>query len=141
MVEGLCHQIGTEDVLDYGAGKCTLSNELPFVIQNYDPCVELLKDRPKPADIVVCTDVLEHIEPDQLEAVLDDLQSLTQEAIILVISTQKASKILDDGRNAHLIVENYRWWLPRLLNRWHMAQFNNFNFDEFLFIGQPLVEL
>lgn len=138
-MQGLSQQLGTEDVLDYGAGKCTLSNELPFKIQNYDPCVERISQRPKPADIVVCTDVLEHIEPDHLEAVLDDLKELTQEVIVLNVSTQPAKKILADGRNAHLIVETYRWWLPRLLNRWHMSQFNNFNHEEFLFIGQPLV--
>ena len=33
---------------------------------------------------------------------------------LLVISTVKAFKILEDGRNAHLIVEPLSWWANKL---------------------------
>src|ERR1700693_285250 len=69
-VMNLCFQHNTQDVLDYGCGKSTLANNLPFKIQQYDPCVERYKAKPWPADIVVCTDVLEHIEPDCINDVI-----------------------------------------------------------------------
>src|SRR6267142_2204994 len=63
-----CKKMNTKDVLDYACGKATLQRGLPFPIQNYDPFVPEYSKRPTPADIVVCTDVLEHIEPECLKA-------------------------------------------------------------------------
>src|SRR6266705_2117326 len=74
-----CKKMNTKNVLDYGCGKATLQRGLPFPIQNYDPCIDEYSKRPVPADIVVCTDVLEHIEPECLKAVLDDIRGLTKQ--------------------------------------------------------------
>jgi hypothetical protein len=113
-------------VLDYGAGKGTLKNNLakrfPFVaIQNYDPVTFPVP--PFPAELVVCTDVLEHIEPECLEAVLDHLKSLTQKLAFFSICTRPAKKALPDGRNAHLIQERPSWWLDRLV-KWEILQWD-----------------
>jgi 2-polyprenyl-3-methyl-5-hydroxy-6-metoxy-1,4-benzoquinol methylase len=70
---------------------------------------------PKPSDVVVCTDVLEHIEPEKLDAVLDHILRLTGYFAHLVISTRPANAVLPDGRNAHLIVETPDWWLEKIL--------------------------
>lgn len=111
----LCELNGTQDVLDYGSGKGRLAKALPFPIKQYDPAIG--PDERAPSDIVVCTDVLEHIEPECLDDVLDDLFGLCREVAFLVISTRPAHKSLPDGRNAHLIVEPFQWWFAKLRPR------------------------
>lgn len=113
-VKLLCEKYNTKDVLDYGCGKGKLQEGLDFPIQSYDPCIEKHSQRPRKADIVICTDVLEHIEPELLENVLWDIHGLTGKVVFLTISTRKAAKTLPDGRNAHLIVEKPAWWFERL---------------------------
>ena len=63
----LAKLFNTQDILDYGCGKSTLANNLPFTIQQYDPAITKYSCPPREADIVVCTDVIEHIEPWCLE--------------------------------------------------------------------------
>jgi 2-polyprenyl-3-methyl-5-hydroxy-6-metoxy-1,4-benzoquinol methylase len=67
-----------------------------------------------PADLVCCIDVLEHIEPEYLSAVLSHLASLTKNLAFLTIHSAPAIKILPDGRNAHLIIKPMSWWTPTL---------------------------
>lgn len=109
--------LGTKDILDYGCGKSTLSNNLPFAIQQYDPSIKKYSSRPVAADIVVCTDVLEHIEPEHLDSVLDDLKSLTRKVAFFTVATRPAKKTLADGRNAHLLQHGVDWWLPKFWSR------------------------
>jgi len=109
-VEQICDAVKSQDVLDYGCGKRTLEFALCRPIQNYDPAVPSCAARPRPADVVVCTDVLEHIEPECLDDVLRDLFDLTQKIILLAIHLTPAHKHLSDGRNAHLILESPKWW-------------------------------
>jgi len=119
----LANQTGLSDILDYGCGKGTLNDCMNIDIKEYDPCVEGKDTPPDPAEIVVCTDVLEHIEPDYLEDVLDDLQRLATRHVLLVIATVPAGKTLPDGRNAHLIVEPAEFWLPKLMARWELEEY------------------
>jgi hypothetical protein len=120
-VKALVEELGTRDVLDYGCGKRTLEAALGFAIQNYDPCIAGLDAPPHPADIVACIDVLEHIEPELLDAVLDDLRRLTKRVAFLYIATRPAKKFLPDGRNAHLIQRPFGWWLPKLVQRFEIS--------------------
>lgn len=110
----LSKKLNTEDILDYGCGKCTLANSLPFQIHKYDPAIRAFSEDPDPADIVVCTDVMEHIEPELLDNVLAHLKSKTKKIIYLVISTREAQKKLEDGRNAHLIVKDAVYWFAKI---------------------------
>ena len=113
-VKRICRFYDTTDVLDYGCGKGELAKGLKFPIQSYDPALLKFAMRPGPADIVVCTDVMEHVEPGCLGEVLDDIYGLTRKAAYFVIATRLASKTLPDGRNTHLIVEGHLWWLDQL---------------------------
>lgn len=101
-------------VLDYGCGKGYLGKELPFPIYEYDPAIDGKKESPRPADLVVCTDVLEHIEPDKLECVLDDIRRCTKNVAFFAIHTGPSSKVLADGRNTHLIIEGKEFWREKL---------------------------
>lgn len=113
-LRNLCKEYDTLDVLDYGCGKSTLARNLPFTIQQYDPAIAAYSALPEPADIVVCTDVLEHIEPELLDNVLTHLASLTKKVGFFTASTRPAKKTLADGRNAHLIVESAEWWIEKI---------------------------
>lgn len=134
IVETLAHAAKTGIVLDYGAGKGKLAEACPsLVVREYDPAIPGKDALPLPAEMVVCTDVLEHIEPDYLGAVLDDLQRVTLNIGFFTVSTRLAKKTLADGRNAHLIVEQPEWWLPKIMQRFTLMQFNQLN-GEFLVI-------
>jgi hypothetical protein len=110
----LMQQLGTDDVLDYGCGKRGLEKALGKNISNYDPAIRGISCKPKPADIVVCTDVLEHVEPECLEAVLKQIARVTRRVAFFEVATCVASKVLPDGRNTHLIVRTKEWWLEKL---------------------------
>jgi hypothetical protein len=126
MVAGLRAQTDSETVLDYGCGKGTLGNALgrPDWLREYDPAVDGKEAKPDRADIVVCTDVLEHIEPDLLDNVLSHIADLASKAALLVISTVPAIKTLADGRNAHLIVRPAAWWKEKLEKYFLVSSWN-----------------
>ena len=121
---------GVRQLLDYGAGKGRLAETLPqhlkepVVVTPYDPAIEAWSATPQPADMVTCIDVLEHIEPDCLDAVLDDLKRVTRRIGLFTVHTGPAVKVLADGRNAHLIQQPPSWWLPRLMERFELIAFN-----------------
>ena len=110
----LCESLKTTSVLDYGAGKCQLSRELSFPIWNYDPCIPEISASPRPADIVVCTDCLEHIEPEKINFVLQDIKRCALKLAFFVIHTGPSSKVLADGRNTHLLQRDRIWWKKKL---------------------------
>lgn len=116
--------MGAKSILDYGCGKGVLLTHLAddvderikgISLQGYDPAVDGFTDTPLPADLVVCTDVLEHIELDCLRNVLSHLQELCKIGGIFVIHSGPASHKLPDGRNAHLIQKPLEWWAEQLL--------------------------
>jgi len=111
-----------ETILDYGCGKGDLKRALMLRdVREYDPGIEGKDTLPEPADLVHCGDVLEHVEPECLEAVMDDLQRLTLKVCLLVVHTGAAAKHFPDGRNLHLTQQPVRWWLPKLMARWDLA--------------------
>lgn len=114
-VERLIVEEKYKTILDYGCGKCTLGKVLPgYNIAEYDPAVPGKEARPRPAELVVCTDVLEHIEPELLDNVLADLRSLTITKLFFNIALRPAVKFLPDGRNAHLLQQPARWWFEQI---------------------------
>lgn len=110
----LCNSLNSTSVLDYGCGKGYLAKELPFPIWEYDPAIPGKDQPPRAADLVVCADVLEHIEPEKIEYVLDDLRRCTKKVGYFVIHTGPSSKSLSDGRNSHLIQQPEAWWRKKL---------------------------
>ena len=115
----LAKESGVQSLLDYGCGKGTLRPAVlalapDLIIAEYDPALPGKDAEPQPCDIVVCIDVLEHIEPDCLDDVLSHIQDLSLGGAFFIIDTVPAQKFLADGRNAHLIVEDLSWWNKRL---------------------------
>lgn len=130
-VHAFAKEIGAATILDYGCGRGTLKKALttnwvakdgtpaaslgwsPEAVSEYDPGIVGKDTLPGPADLLVSTDVLEHIEPKLLMNVLGTLKGLGKKGQFHNISTKLAKEILPDGRNAHLIVEPGEWWLRR----------------------------
>lgn len=117
---------GCTSVLDYGCGQGTLYRAMKGHVidgiqwRNYDPAQEAWNHLPvKPYDLVVCTDVLEHIEPEKITAVVRHLRSLTRVELFTVISLVETAKTLSDGRQAHILLQDENWWT-------HMMQSEGF---------------
>lgn len=113
-----------KSVLDYGCGKGRLKAALGDIVREYDPAIPGKDAPPERADLVVCTDVLEHIEPERLDSVLEHIRQLGAFAYF-VIATRPADKNLPDGRNAHLIVKDADWWKETLSSRFDIQVWND----------------
>lgn len=136
-VKKLIDRYGAKSVLDYGCGQGSLGRTLGPIVQEYDPAIPGKDVLPLPVDLVVCTDVLEHIEPECLGNVLDHLRALSRQACFVVISTRAAKKFLADGRNAHLIVETDDFWRKHLTNRFSIVEWTSLD-QEFAAVLEPL---
>lgn len=117
----LIQQFDLKTMLDYGAGQNLLKKALQqfstINVSAYDPAIPGIDEKPAEGttfDLVTCTDVLEHIEPEYLDAVLDELYSYTGKFCFLLIACTEANKTLPDGRNAHLIQQPPAWWDEKL---------------------------
>jgi hypothetical protein len=113
-------------VLDYGAGQQTLARELPklipdLIVNSYDPGIPAIANTPEPAPFVCCIDVLEHVEPEYIDQVLDDLQRVISDIGYFTVCDVPATKILMDGRNAHLIIQPVEWWQEKIKSRFDIV--------------------
>lgn len=116
---------GPMSILDYGCGKGLLAKGLDehgYVVREYDPAVPGKDKLPRPAELVVCTDVLEHVEPECLDDVLDHLKELTLDRIFFTISTRPAKKHLADGRNTHICLHDADWWRKKMASRFDILE-------------------
>ena len=113
-----------QSILDYGCGKGSLVKEIQqtcagLPVQGYDPGHPDFTAPPEPADLLVCTDVLEHIEPDLVTNVLQDIQRLSRKAAFFVIALREdSSKLLPDGTNPHKVVQDIGDWLSDMSDAW-----------------------
>lgn len=140
MVRYMTQELGTQDVLDYGCGKGSLAQSLDFPIKEYDPAIPGKDRDPSPADIVICSDVLEHIEPNLLTNVLGDLARCTLRAGYFVINTGPAKKTLPDGRNAHLIQQNRAWWYRQIERHFLIEDMDEEGPELYVFV-RPKIDL
>jgi len=113
-VRWLISHYNAASVLDYGCGKASLSSELGPICRDYDPAIPGKDALPSFADLVVSTDVLEHVEPDKLSSVLEHIRSLARRAVFVVVALVPTNKTLPDGQNAHLIQESPEWWTDQI---------------------------
>ena len=108
-------------ILDFGCGKGRLLESIrcsyPDVeVIGYDPAnpnydIDLSNIN---VDLIISSDVLEHIEPEYLLETLADLRTKSKYYFHL-IACSPAKLILPDGRNAHLIVEDNIWWRQKFI--------------------------
>ena len=122
----LNHSEGITEWLDYGAGSGGLAKAMSkrhpnsgVTITEYEPS-RPNTTAPEPKPYVVCIDVLEHVEPELIDNVLDDLVRVTTNIGYYTISCRLATKILKDGRNAHILVKPPEWWEEKLQSRFEL---------------------
>ena len=127
-------------LLDYGCGKAIPYNKnrcnevgLKNSVQElcniesfdlYDPAYEKYATLPnKKYDIVVCTDVLEHIAEQDIDYVLTEILSRSNKIVFLNISCQPALKHFKQGKlkgkNVHISVFDPSWWGHKIGNIWN----------------------
>lgn len=140
IVSEVIERMAVSHLLDYGSGRDTnlaknlkLTRKLTY--QAYDPGVPRFAKPPVPAQMVCCIDVLEHIEPDLLDNVLDDLCRLAEGIVFLTVTTVAAFKSLPDGRNAHLTQQPMSWWMPKFFERWEVQTMQSISQESFFVIG------
>ena len=127
-------------LLDYGCGKAIPYDkercrevDLRNPIQElcslesfdlYDPAYEKYATLPdKKYDVVVCTDVLEHIAEQDIDYVLTEILSHSKKIVFLNISCQPALKHFKEGKfkgkNVHISVFDPSWWGHKIGNIWN----------------------
>lgn len=126
----LAKRLGAVSVLDYGSSTGNTLKAvrdgfwLPPTVTDacYDPFVAEFAKEPEPADFLICTDVLEHVEPECTRSVLDHIASLTKRLAFFSISLVPAQKVLSDGRNAHINLPGEEFWLKELKRRFILSE-------------------
>ena len=111
----------SRSLLDYGCGEGSLRAHIKAEytwkgkVHEYDPAIPG-KEEAKLADLLVCTDVLEHVEPKLIGNVLRHMDAHAKRGAYLSIATRPSDKLLPDGRNAHVLLQDMEWWHRQLSN-------------------------
>lgn len=126
-------------ILDYGCGKGALKEQLgsSFRVAEYDPAIPGKDAPPAPADLVICTDVLEHVEAECLDSVLAHLFELARHSLLLDVSCAPGKRTVPDGRLCHIHVQTRLWWLGKLIQlpgSWHVV---NGKLEHFTALWRP----
>ena len=125
-VQNLINKKNPQSVLDYGCGQSRLYTMItgPAIVDRYDPAIPGIDHIPlEHYDLVICTDVMEHIPREEIDNVLHKLYTLG-DIVFIVISCVLAHEILPNGENAHITVESQAWWSKKLRELWPNAKIN-----------------
>lgn len=101
-----------ESLLDYGCGRAT-HHAKPFVTNTtlYDPYYEPHSRKPTSTyDLVICTDVMEHVPRPDVVSVLGELIDYADKVLFLAISTRPAKKKFANGENVHVTIMSAEEW-------------------------------
>lgn len=113
-------------VLDFGCGQSRLVDWIGAIndaeVYRYDPAIPEFADMPiDKVDLVLCTDVMEHVPEEDVDDILATIRSLSKHAFFN-ISVREAKEILPNGENAHCTVRPPPWWRQKLLNHFRVAR-------------------
>jgi len=119
ILEDAIEKYKPKTILDFGCGKGFLTKKLKQIYPNievtgWDPSHGT--DLQGRYDMIVSTDVLEHVEPEYLKETLFDLHTKTNIAQYHLIACYNAVAVLPDGRNAHLSVYTPDQWQQKFLD-------------------------
>jgi 2-polyprenyl-3-methyl-5-hydroxy-6-metoxy-1,4-benzoquinol methylase len=105
-------------ILDFGCGKETLKSTLSqhgIHIDGYDPAISGKESPPLTKyDLIITTDVLEHIHEEELDRLFSDMLSFDPVCMYHVICNRAAYSVLPDGTNAHKTIKDNLWWSDKL---------------------------
>lgn len=105
-------------ILDYGCGQSRLIDWLARCNDaraiRYDPAIPKYAKLPKKkVDLIINTDVLEHVPDSDIDDLLARLATLSQH-VYFQIATAPAGTILPNGENAHCTVRPAEWWKAKI---------------------------
>ena len=115
----LIAEFKSKQLLDYGCGlgrqyireraHVVWGVEVPTL---YDPAVEMFHVKPVGRfQGVICTDVLEHVPEDELDAVVREIAGHAKLwAFISVCCRPSKHIVFEDGRNVHVTIKPFEWW-------------------------------
>lgn len=104
-------------ILEYGSGHSKLVDRLEIGESrwvHYDPAIPAISSVPiRSADLIINTDVMEHIPEHDVDDVLAHHRELSP-FVFFHITTRAASKVLPNGENAHCTVWTPAAWLDAI---------------------------
>lgn len=111
-----------DSILDYGCGQARTADWIGKIhdaqVYKYDPAIPGLDTLPPvETDLVICTDVMEHIPLENVDTLLKEIRAISQNAFFN-ISCARAAEVLPNGENAHCTVRPPLWWKERLAKFW-----------------------
>ena len=97
-------------MLDYGCGKAQ-HHDATWGAYKYDPAIPEFEQKPATTfDLVISTDVLEHIPYEDLPMVIRDIFSYANKWVFISVCCREAREILPNGMNAHATVMSQKAW-------------------------------
>lgn len=120
MLEKIINDLNILSVLDYGCGKSKLLDLIKknkkIKIYRYDPAIKKYSKLTKnKTDLVICTDVLQHVPLYDLDRVLKEIKSKGVYILFYIKCTNHKTK-LPNKTYANCTVYDKKWWLEKLSN-------------------------
>ena len=118
MLKKIINDLNISSVLDYGCGKSKLLDLIKknskIKIFKYDPAIKKYSTLTKnKTDLVICTDVLQHVPLYDLDRVLKEIKSKGIYILFYIKCTNHKTK-LPNGTYANCTVYDKKWWLEKL---------------------------
>ena len=112
-IQILIAELRPDSILNYGCGQTRLQEHLELFgakYYRYDPAIPEISKLPvDKVDLLINTDVLEHIPEEDLNTVLSNISSISQH-VFFNIATRPAVQILPNGKNAHCTIKTAMEW-------------------------------
>ena len=133
LIRDIIHRNKITNMLDYGCGKGffydnsftfkdlkikSLREYWDIKIDLFDPCYRNYSviDEKKIYDLVISIDVLEHIPEQDIDWVLDRIIGKAKKYVFMNVACYSAAALLPNGENAHININNHKWWFKKILN-------------------------